>query len=620
MRDGRVVRLQGDPRHPVTRGFLCERTNRFLARQYSPRRLSQPLLRKDGELAPVSWDESLDRCAAELLRIREQSGPEAILHYRSGGSLGLLKGLSDLFFHAFGPVTVHRGSVCDGAGSRAQQLDFGASDSNDVHDLLHARSILLWGKNPSTSSPHLLPVLCEARGRGARILLIDPIVHRTASLCDAVIQPNPGGDLALALAVGRVLFERGYVPPNADEWCAGLDAYRALVFSRSVQKWADEAGVAPHDIVELAETYAAAGPSTILVGWGMQRRTRGCATVRAIDALALVTGQIGAPGAGVSFCFQRRAGFDQSFVPQPEPERQAVREAMFAHDILAASNPPIRFVSIVCGNPVVMLPDSEATARALRSREFVLVVDSFLTDTAAQASVVLPCTTMLEDDDLVGAYGHHYLGALQPVVPPPAGVRTDLEIFQALATRVGLGHVLAGDATTWKRRMLGPISLESLQAGPVRSPVAPTVVFAGRRFPTEDGRARLIHEIPEDASPPIEPRYPLRLMAVSTPASQCSQWSPEEPDGPLVARLHPQSASGAVDGGLARLVSQLAGIDVVVKLDRRIAPGLVVVPKGGGLRAGRCANQLLEATLTDNGEGAALYEQPVRLVPVAPID
>ena len=117
--DGRVTGLRGDPDHPVTRGFLCYRTNRFLARQYDPGRLTAPLVRRDGALRPASWDEALDRVATSLLAIRDESGPGAILHYRSGGSLGLMKHVVDAFFEAFGPVAVKSGDICSGAGEHA---------------------------------------------------------------------------------------------------------------------------------------------------------------------------------------------------------------------------------------------------------------------------------------------------------------------------------------------------------------------------------------------------------------------------------------------------------------------------------------------------------------------
>src|SRR3982074_3466843 len=180
--DGRVVQLGGGRHRPRTDSFLCWRTNNFLPLQYSPARLLSPLLRGK----PVSWDVALDFAAAELLRIRSESGPAAIFNYRSGGSLGALKHLTDYFFSELGPVTVKRGDICSGAGDEAQLLDFGEEDSHDLFDLLNSRNILLWGKNVVVSSPHTVPVLKQAR---ARKMLIDPVWHKTANLCDAFAQP-----------------------------------------------------------------------------------------------------------------------------------------------------------------------------------------------------------------------------------------------------------------------------------------------------------------------------------------------------------------------------------------------------------------------------------------------
>src|SRR6185436_18671430 len=107
-------------------------------------RLTTPLLRKDAELVPIGWDEALDIAAERLTAIRRESGPAAIFHYRSGGSLGLLKSLTDHFFERFGPVTVKRGDICSGAGEAAQMLDFGDCDSHDLFDLRNSKNILLW--------------------------------------------------------------------------------------------------------------------------------------------------------------------------------------------------------------------------------------------------------------------------------------------------------------------------------------------------------------------------------------------------------------------------------------------------------------------------------------------
>ncbi len=620
VRDGRATELAGDPDHPVTRGFLCYRTRRFLERQYSPERLTRPLMRRGGKLQPVSWDAALELAAERLSAIRSESGPASILHYRSGGTLGLVtEAATDTFFERFGPVTATRGSVCSSAGEAAQTIDFGVSDSSDLFDLQHARNVLLWGKNAHTSSPHTFAVLRRAQGRGARLVLIDPVAHRTASLCERTVQPRPGGDFALAMAVARVLFERGWTDPDAASYCDNIEAFEALSRRRTIAAWCELADVPCQAAEDLARRLGQDRPTAIVVGWGMVRRAGGGAIVRALDALGAVSGNLGISGGGVSYYFARRRGFAR-IGRGPESAPRSVCEPLLGDELLGADEPPIRAVWVTAGNPVAMLPQSRTVAQALRSRELVVVVDSFVTDTAELADLVLPTTTLLEADELLGAYGHHYLGEARPVVPPPEGVKSDLQIVQALAARVGLGAELAGSARDWKRRLLGGelgehgVTLESLAGGVVRNPMARRVLFADRRFPTATGRVNLIAEAP-DCSPVPSPSHPLVLMALSTPKSQCAQWVGRPPK-PLELTVHPSAAAGLADGALGRLQSARGSLTVRVRHDPRQRRDVALVPKGGHLRDGSCANALLGARTTDLGEGGALYDEPVRLCPV----
>ncbi len=266
-----------------------------------------------------------------------------------------------------------------------------------------------------------------------RILLVDPVRHKSEKLADRVILSRPGGDFDLAMGVAARLFETSATDPAAPGYCDHFDAFRALALSRDVEGWARAAGVSAEDVGLLASALADR-PCSIQVGWGMGRRMNGSAVVRALDALGAVSGNLGIPGGGVSFYYKRRGAFDTSFLKKSRPGRSPSLSS--ARRILAAQDPPVRAVWVTAGNPVSMLPDSATVARALETRELVVVVDPFLTDTARRATVVFPTTTLVEDDDLLGAYGNHWLGASTPVVPPPPGVKTDLEIVQALAAEI----------------------------------------------------------------------------------------------------------------------------------------------------------------------------------------
>jgi anaerobic selenocysteine-containing dehydrogenase len=614
--DGRVTRLQGDPDHPVTRGFLCQRTSRFLDRQYDPSRITTPLVRDGAQFKPATWDEVLDRIAKKMLEIREESGGAAILNYRCGGSLGMMKQLTDYFFQQFGPVTVKSGDICAGAGDAAQKTDFGDSDSNDLFDLLNSKTIVIWGKNLFVSSVHLIPVVKEAKKRGARVILIDPVHHKTATLADLFLQPRPGSDTAIAMGIARWLFDEDRVDPSATEYCDHYEEFRELAHRQTVGEWAIQAEVAAEQLVELAEAYAA-GPSAILVGWGMQRRTHGAATVRTLDALTAVSGNLGVAGGGVSFYFKRRGAFDSSFIANGPTAPRAIPEPLLGEGILAATDPPVRMVWVSAANPVAMLPESLTVKKALESRELTVVVDSFLTDTAQCADIVLPTTTMLEVDDLLGAFGHHWITEMRAVVPPPEGVKTDYEIIQALATRVGLTDEFSATVESWQERMLSRVaesgaSLSDLRKGAVRNPLAKQVVFADRKFATSTSRVNLLRELPRQQGTKDQ-EFPLVLMAFSTEKAQSSQWSAESQNGPATAVVHPDAADGFADGDLAEIESAVSSLKVRLRFDTQQRADVLLMEKGGWLSAGRCANVLIKAQLTDDGQCAVYYDTPVRL-------
>jgi anaerobic selenocysteine-containing dehydrogenase len=620
--DGVLSQLKGDPEHPVTRGFLCFRTSRYGETQTSPDRVLQPLIRKNGRLEPASWDEALGLVAATLLRVKRESGPGAIFHYRSGGSLGILKHLTDLFFDEFGPCTGKVGDICSGAGEAAQLHDLGTSDSNDLFDLLHSRHIVLWGKNPAVSNVHLVPVLKEAQARGARLALIDPVHHKSAGLADILLQPAPGRDQELALGIARALFDSGRIDPQAAVYCDHLPAFRALAEHHTVAEWAALADVPLAALQDLAARFAE-GPTAILVGWGMQRRQRGGAIVRALDALAAISGNLFRSGGGVSFYFRRRKAFRPFGPPARHP--RVIREPLLGADLLAAT-PPVRVLWVTAGNPVAMLPDSATVAKAIEATEFVVVADCQLTDTARRAHVVLPVPSMLEDSDLLGAYGHHWLAESRPVLPMPPGVKHELQIFQELAQRVGLDSYPQDTIDQCKRHALADVagqgaSLESLRKhGAIRSPVADTLLFRPGHVLTQTGRVQLLEAMPAEpviAVPPALPggSGPLWLFSNSTEKSQASQWVGKGLTEGLPCSVHPDAVPGLPDGAAVRLVSAHGSLAAVLRHDPKQRRDVAIVPKGGHFDRGQSANVLIAAQATDLGLGAAYLDCQVRIVP-----
>src|SRR5258708_33285978 len=215
--NGRATRVAGDPDHPVTRGFLCAKVNRYVERTYHRDRLLHPLKRVGskgrGEFVEIGWDEALATIAARLTAIIESSdGAQAILPYSYAGTMGLVQGesMDRRFFHSIGASKLDR-TICSMAGTVGMRMTVGASVGADPEGIPSSDIVLLRGTNTLTSNPHRWPFVLEAREKGARIIAIDPIKTRTAAQCDEWLAIRPGTDAALALGMMNVLFDRGLI-------------------------------------------------------------------------------------------------------------------------------------------------------------------------------------------------------------------------------------------------------------------------------------------------------------------------------------------------------------------------------------------------------------------------
>jgi len=269
-------------------------------------------------------------------------------------------------------------------------------------------------------------------------------------------------------------------------------------------------------------------------------------------------------------------------------------------------------------NPVNTMPDSARVAEAMESVDFTVMVDCHENDSTCHADMVLPCTTFLEEKDIVGAYGHHWMGSVEAVVERPEGVKTDLEIFQGLAEAMGMGSVMAGSAEEWCDRILRPelreagFDRESLAKGARRRPDAPQVLFEDGRVPTQSGKVEIVGEA-DFAEPPVGPaEYPLWLFTNSHRQSQASQWARPE-SGSLKATVHPDAAPGHVSGDVVDLVSPLGRLQVVLVMDPRMRSDSVAIPKCGSVALGRSGNTLIKAVESDLGGCAAYLDTWVRI-------
>ncbi|MCX7306553.1 MAG: molybdopterin-dependent oxidoreductase [Afipia sp.] len=270
------------------------------------------------------------------------------------------------------------------------------------------------------------------------------------------------------------------------------------------------------------------------------------------------------------------------------------------------------------GNPVNQSPNSNLVAGALRQLEFVVVVDSFLTDTTDYAHLFLPTTTFLEEEDALVSWGHNILGGVNPAIEPVGESRSDLWIFQQLAERLGFGDDMAGHPRDWLKRILMPmqnqgVSVDTLMEGPIRCPVAPMVPFADKMFPTPSGRFEFIDAV--EIAPRSDPNFPLTFVTNFSKKWLLSQMLETEHPKTASVRVGLEVAenSGIKNGEFARLRSVVGELRVEVLVDPRVGPGMVIMPVGTWMKRGGGANVITEDIMSNFGEMAAYGETRVCL-------
>jgi anaerobic selenocysteine-containing dehydrogenase len=653
VRDGRLVGIAAHPDAEATAGGPCLKGLSYIERVYSPDRLLHPLRRRrGGGFERVTWDGALDLIASRLAALRGDPGPRSVLFYAGSGTKGLMNSVSTAFWELYGGCTTTYGDLCWPAGLEATRLTLGDNRHSAPSDIANARLIVLWGKNPAETNIHQVAFIEKALDRGARLIVIDPRRTPSAESAELLVQVRPGTDGALALGIAHLLVARGWVDAGfLAGRVHGFEPFRAMLAEYPPVRVAEITGVAAAALERLAEAIGTVRPVTICAGFGMQRYTNSGQAMRAIIALLALTGNLGRPGAGWVYANLQSHVFSTprdplAFFPPAGhggPIRVSVSTARLGADLLAQSDPPLRMAWIERGNPVTQQPQTGEVLRALRSLDYRVVVDQFLTDTAREADIVLPAKTMFEQSDVITAYWHHCLQLKQKVIEPPGEVRPESEIYWELAERLGFppeamerALVAPGDEAVeaYLARRLAPlpgVTLERLRLGPLPAPGSEDVAFADLVFPTPSGRIELasreaaarwgLDELPR-WRPPVESpsaRFPLHLLTPNTKDRIHSQFG----NLPSIRDLAPRPqlalapddarARGLSDGDRARVFNERGSIELEVRVDHGVSAGCAVVHNGWWLQEGGGVNRLSCARETDMAHGAAFHDNAVEV-------
>ena len=479
---GRAVDIWGHEEHPITRGKLCGKVDRYLERTYHTGRLTTPLKRVgpkgSGQFVPVRWDEAMQEIAARLKQIIAQHGPEAVLPYSYAGTMGLLQaeGMASRFWNRMGASRLAR-TICSEPGFQGWLYTIGATESMLTEDYAHARLILIWGSNTLTSNLHLWPFIQEARKTGARIIVIDPARTRTAQAADEWIAIRPGTDAALALAMMHVIIAEGLTDESyVREHTLGFNELVAHVKVWTPARAAAITGVPAERIIHLAREYATVRPAAIRLNYGLNRHYGGGMAVRTITCLPALVGAWREQGGGAQLS---TSGFSrhldrtalhrpdllaqaEGLAPGKEPrtlnmirladalstDRTRLARAFYhprpVDPVTApeATGSPVHALVVYDSNPAAVTPEQAGVVEGLKRDDlFTVVLEHFMTDTADYADFVLPATTQIEHWDLQKAYGHTYIGLNRPAIAPVGESLPNSEIFRRLARAMGYGEV-----------------------------------------------------------------------------------------------------------------------------------------------------------------------------------
>lgn len=610
----RVVRLRGNPEHPFTSGFTCKKIKKHLKRLQSPERILHPMLRHRGQWRKIGWDAALNLCAEKIDALRDH--PAAIAHVHSSGAKGVTKESVSLFFDHLGASRT-RGSLCDAAGIMAYHYDFGSRRNHRIDDIFHARRIINWGKDLSRSSIHLAAVVRNARKRGISVLLISPCQEGNESFRDHRILIRPGTDRFLAAAVLRRLVVSNAVDVHALEHVRHWEVFHKMLMDSPEKDLTRACGVSDRDVDRLYAYYTGDGPAATLVGAGLQRYGHGGENVRFINALALLSGNIGRSGGGSHFHLHSTGLLNMTWARASQrAKRRSLQLATIGRDLLAARDPKIGLLWVNGVNVVNQAPNSLRIIEAFEQVPFKIVVDAFFNDTAMRADLVLPAALMLEQEDLIGSYLHNYVHYVPRAVDPPGEARTDHWIVRELGRRLHPPIALPSARQCMAAALEAPgisVSLEELcQKGYVEVPIS-QVPYADLKFDHPDGLARLPMQLHSEV--PAAGGYPLRLLSLIRREAIHSQILPEDQKGLPRVWISPESSAlNQLNlNAPVYIASALGRIQVRVGFMEDLHADTVVYRRGDWMALGGGINRIISDRSTDIGGGAAYYHQYVRL-------
>ena len=642
-----IIKIEGDKEHPYTKGFICKKGLAHLKRLNHSKRIYKPLIKINDKWKEIEFDEAINIMVKKLSYYKSKFGSKSILYYEQYGNGTVLKSIGEKFFNFYGGVSLSKGGPCWSAGIAAQKLDFGDSRSHSLEDMLNSKNIFLWGKNPANTTIHTMQMIKRAKEKGSKIIVIDPIETATAKLADKYIKIKANGDKALALAMGQIIIKNKlYDEKYIKLYVNGFEEYKSYILSLNIKDLSKECGVEIYTIEELVKLYCQKY-STILLGFGMQKYKNGGMTIRLIDALGAITGQIGFSGGGVNYAnkvypkilntdpydsekFSNNRYYYTNEISE-FIEKCNLGNTYYKNDIFINHeddkgdyelNIPIKMAIITKSNLLNQLANINNLKRALSKVEFKVCFDMFITDTVKECDLFIPVTSQLESEDLLfSSMMNPYLVYNEKILEPQEKLMDEYYFFMEVAKRLKMSNYPIVTKKEYLEKVIYPlkninsdISLEYLKNNYFT--LHKDVAWSDKNFVNESGKFEIINceEIKKFEANKYKDISKLRLLTNHGRDSLSSQHFMDD-DGIAIAYINEKEAKrfNINNNEIIYLKSENGQIKVKINIDKSIGDNIIMMFVGWWERHGN-PNFLTNSGISDIGGQITYNETFVEII------
>lgn len=642
-----IIKIEGDKEHPYTKGFICKKGLAHLKRLNHSKRIYKPLIKINDKWKEIEFDEAINIMVKKLSYYKSKFGSKSILYYEQYGNGTVLKSIGEKFFNFYGGVSLSKGGPCWSAGIAAQKLDFGDSRSHSLEDMLNSKNIFVWGKNPANTTIHTMQMIKMAKEKGSKIIVIDPIETATAKLAYKYIKIKANGDKALALAMAQIIIKNKlYDEKYIKLYVNGFEEYKSYILSLNIKDLSKECGVEISTIEELVKLYCQKY-STILLGFGMQKYKNGGMTIRLIDALGAITGQIGFSGGGVNYAnkvypkilntdpydsekFSSNRYYHTNEISE-FIEKCNLGNTYYKNDIFINHednkgdyelNIPIKMAIITKSNLLNQLANINNLKRALSKVEFKVCFDMFITDTVKECDLFIPVTSQLESEDLLfSSMMNPYLVYNEKILEPQEKLMDEYYFFMEVAKRLKMSNYPIVTKKEYLEKVIYPlkninsdISLEYLKNNYFT--LHKDVAWSDKNFVNESGKFEIINceEIKKFEANKYKDISKLRLLTNHGRDSLSSQHFMDD-DGIAIAYINEKEAKrfNINNNEIIYLKSENGQIKVKINIDKSIGDNIVMMFVGWWERHGN-PNFLTNSGISDIGGQITYNETFVEII------